>query len=84
MAEPRWKQILASVSEAERNFAKEIVRDRLQREGRSVSEEEIDRMAAKALEEAHAILKKKGKQAFRGLKGGLKAFCEEVKKKGPE
>ena len=84
MAEPRWKQILANVSEAERNFAKEIVRDRLQREGRSVSEEEVERMAAKALEDAHAIIKKKGKQALRGLKGGLRAFWEEVKKKGPD
>jgi len=80
MDEPRWKQILAGVSEAERNLAKEILRDRLKREGQDVSEEMLDSMAERAVEQARTVFKKKGRQTLRGLKAGLKAFWDEVKR----
>ena len=82
MDEPRWKRILASVSEAERNLAKEILRDRLKREGQDVSEEMLDSMAERAVEQARTVVKKKGRQTLRGLKAGLKAFWDEMKREG--
>lgn len=84
MAESKWKQILDRVSEAERNLAKEILRKNLEKEGRSVSQETLDRMAEKALEDARAMIRKKGKQTLRGLKTGIKAFWEELKKEAGE
>jgi len=84
MAESKWKQILDRVSEAERNLAKEILRKNLEKEGRSVSQETLDRMAEKALEDARTMIRKKGKQTLRGLKTGIKAFWEELKKEAGE
>lgn len=80
MAEPRWKQIFGRLSETERKAAKEILRRNLEREGQSVSEDDLTRMAEKAVEDARAVIRKKGKQTLRGLKSGIKAFWEEFKR----
>jgi hypothetical protein len=80
MTEPKWKQIFERLSEAERRLAKEILRKSLERQGRYVSEEVLNEMAEKAVEEARAMIQKKGKQTFRGLKAGIRAFWEEFKK----
>jgi hypothetical protein len=80
MAEPKWKQILGRVSEAERNVAKEILRRNLEKKGKNVPEDVLESMAEKAIEDARAIIQKKGKQTLRGLKVGIKAFWEEMKK----
>ena len=84
MAEPKWKQILDKLSEAERNLAKEILRKSLDKRGQRVSEEALDSMAEKAVEEARAIIQKKGKETFRGLKHGIKGFWEELKKEAKD
>lgn len=84
MAEPKWKKILDRVSEVERNLAKEILRRNLQKKGTSVSEETLERMAEKAVEDARAMIQKKGRQTLRGLKVGVKAFWEEVKKESKD
>ncbi len=84
MAQPRWKEILERVSEAERNLAKEILRRNLAKKGTSVSEEVLERMAEKALEDARAMIRKRGKQTLRGLKVGFKAFWEELKKEAKD
>ena len=80
MAEPKWKQILDRLSEAERNLAKEILRKNFERTGRRVSEEALNSMAEDAVEEARAMIRKKGRETFRGLKLGIKGFWEELKK----
>lgn len=80
MVDPKWKQILDRVSEAERNLAKEILRKSLEKKGRSVPEEALDSMAEKAVEEARAMIQKKGRQSFRDLKKGIKGFWEELKR----
>jgi hypothetical protein len=84
MTKPKWKQILDRVSEAERNLAKEILRKSLEKKGQSVSEEALDSMAEQAVEEARAMIQRKGKQTFRGLKTGVKAFWEEFKKEAKD
>ena len=80
MAEPKWKQILDRVSEAERNLAKEILRKSLEKKGQRVPEETLESMAEEAVEQARAMVRKKGKETFRGLKAGIKGFWEELKK----
>ncbi|NIQ38998.1 MAG: hypothetical protein GTN81_10465 [Proteobacteria bacterium] len=84
MAEPKWKQILDRVSEAERNVAKEILRRNLEKKGQNVPEDVLQNMAEKALEDARAMIRKKGKQTFRGLKVGIKAFWDEMKKEAKD
>ena len=84
MAEPKWKQILNGVSEAERSLAKEILRKNLQKRGKSISDEALEEMADKALKDARAMIRKKGRQAFRGLKVGFRAFWEELKRETKE
>lgn len=84
MTETKWKRILDRASEAERSLAKEILRKSLEKEGRSVSEEVLDSMAEKALEDARAMIKKKGRQTLRGLKAGIKTFWEEFKREAGE
>jgi len=84
MAEPKWKKILDRVSEVERNLAKEILRRNLQKKGTRVSEETLERMAEKAVEDARAMIQKKGRQTLRGLKVGIKAFWKEVKKESKD
>ena len=61
MAEPKWKQILDRVSEAERNLAKEILRKSLEKKGQRVPEETLESMAEEAVEQARAMVRKKGK-----------------------
>jgi len=84
MAEPKWKQILDKLSEAERNLAKEILRKSLDKRGQRVSEEALDSMAEKAVEEARAIIQRKGKETFQGLKQGIKGFWDELKKEAKD
>lgn len=79
MTEPRWKQILDKLSETERKIAKEILRKNLERQGEPVSEDVLERMAERAVEDARAVIRKKGKRTLRGLKSGIKAFWEEFK-----
>ena len=83
MTEPRWKQVFERLSEAERRLAKEILRKSLEREGRPLSEEVLNRMAEKAVEDARAMIRKKGRRTLRGLKAGIRAFWEEFKKETP-
>ena len=84
MTEPKWKQILNRVSEAERNLAKEILRKSLEKKGQTVSEETLDSMAQQAVEEARAMIQRRSKQTFQGLKTGIKAFWEELKKEAKD
>jgi len=84
MAEPKWKQILDKLSEAERNLAKEILRKSLDKRGQRVSEEALDSMAEKAVEEARAIIQRKGKETFQGFKQGIKGFWDELKKEAKD
>ncbi len=80
MAEPKWKRILDKVSEAERSLAKEILRKNLEKRGQRLPEEALNRMAEKAVEEARAMIQKKGRQTLRDLKTGIKGFWEELKR----
>jgi hypothetical protein len=80
MDNPKWKQILDRVSEAERNLAKEILRKNLEKRGQHVPEEALDSMAEKALEDARAVLRKKGKETLQDLKTGIKGFWKELKR----
>jgi len=80
MAEPRWKKLFERLSEAERKAAKEILRRNLEREGHEVSEDILEHMAERAVKEARDMIQKKGKQTLRGLKSGVKAFLEELRK----
>ncbi len=84
MAQPKWKQILDRVSEAERSLAKEILRRNLEKKGQSISEGALEKMAEKAVEDARAMIQKKSRQTLRGLKVGIKAFWEEMKKEAKE
>jgi Mg/Co/Ni transporter MgtE len=84
MTEPKWKQILDKLSEAERNLAKEILRKGLERRGQAVSEETLNTMAESAVKEARAMIRKKSKETFRGLKAGIKGFWEEFKKEAKD
>ncbi|MBW2059577.1 MAG: hypothetical protein JRH07_06695 [Deltaproteobacteria bacterium] len=80
MDEPKWKRILDRLSEAERDLAKEILRKSLAKRGQPVSEEALDIMAEKAVEDARAVIRRRGKKAFHDLKTGIKGFWEELKK----
>jgi Mg/Co/Ni transporter MgtE len=80
MTQPTWKKILNKVSEAERNLAKEILRRSLEKQGRNVSEETLNAMAEQAVEEARGMIRKRGKDTLRGLRTGIKAFWEELRK----
>ncbi len=84
MTESKWRQILDRVSETERALAKEILRKNLEKQGRRVSDEVLARMAEKAVEDARALIQKKGKQTLRGLKAGVKAFWDELKREAEE
>ncbi|NIO03399.1 MAG: hypothetical protein GTN74_01960 [Proteobacteria bacterium] len=84
MAEPKWKQILDRVSEAERSLAKEILRRNLEKKGQRISEGALEKMAEKAVEDARAMIQKKSRKTLRGLKAGIKAFWEEMKKETKE
>ena len=79
MAEPRWKKTFEKLSEAERKVAKEILRRNLERTGQELSEDALEQMAERAVKDARAMIQKKGKQALKGLKSGVKAFLEEFK-----
>jgi hypothetical protein len=79
MTEPRWKQVIDKLSETERRIAKEILRKNLDRHGQTVSEDTLEEMAERAVEDARAMIRKKGKRTLRGLKSGIKAFWEEFK-----
>jgi hypothetical protein len=83
MAQPRWKKVFERLSEAERRLAKEILRKNLEDQGSHVSEEVLNQMAEKAVKEARAMIRKKGRQALRGLRAGIRAFWDEFKKGAP-
>jgi len=84
MAEPRWKKTFEKLSEAERKVAKEILRRNLERTGQELSEDALEQMAERAVKDARAMIQKKGKQALKGLKSGVKAFLEEFKKEADQ
>ena len=84
MVEPRWKKAFEKLSEAERKVAKEILRRNLERTGQELSEDALEQMAERAVKDARAMIQKKGKQALKGLKSGVKAFLEEFKKEADQ
>jgi len=84
MVEPRWKKTFEKLSEAERKVAKEILRRNLERTGQELSEDALEQMAERAVKDARAMIQKKGKQALKGLKSGVKAFLEEFKKEADQ
>ncbi len=84
MTGPKWRDIFDRLSEREKDFVKEILRRRLEKEGRIIPEEALDKMAEKTVEEARATVQKKGKQTLRALKAGAKTFWEELKREAKE
>lgn len=84
MTEPKWKQILDRLSEAEKRVAKEILRKSLEKRGQHVPEDTLERMAEDAVDQARAMIQKKGKETFRGLKAGVREFWEQLKKEASE